>query len=72
MKNGFGITKGVNLGGWLSQCSGETEHLDTFIREEDIARIASWGMDPWTMTCSHGTTASTAWNRPSAGAARTG
>nr|ACA61162.1 cellodextrinase [uncultured microorganism] len=45
MANGFGIMRGVNLGGWLSQCSGETEHLDTFIREEDIARIASWGMD---------------------------
>ncbi len=45
MRTFTGFQHGVNLGGWLSQCSGETEHLDTFIREEDIARIASWGMD---------------------------
>lgn len=37
--------KGVNLGGWLSQGSLEKEHLDSFILEEDIARIASWGAD---------------------------
>ncbi len=45
MTNGFGIMRGLNLGGWLSQCSGEERHLDTFILEEDIARIASWGLD---------------------------
>lgn len=37
--------KGVNLGGWLSQGSLETEHLKSFILEEDIAKIASWGAD---------------------------
>ncbi|GMA58138.1 endoglucanase [Alicyclobacillus sacchari] len=37
---------GVNLGGWISQYwQASKEHFDTFIREEDITRIASWGMD---------------------------
>lgn len=38
---------GVNLGGWLSQYGDELrkEHLDTFIVEADIKRIAEWGMD---------------------------
>lgn len=46
MKRFEGFMRGVNLGGWLSQCVSTTkEHFDTFIREEDIARIASWGLD---------------------------
>ena len=40
---GFG--RGVNLGGWMSQCDYSQERLDTFVTEEDIARIASWGLD---------------------------
>lgn len=41
-----GYSKGINLGGWLSQCpSYEKEHFDTFILESDIERIAGWGMD---------------------------
>ena len=40
-----GFQKGVNLGGWLSQGTYDDEHLDTFISQEDIARIASWGAD---------------------------
>jgi len=41
-----GFQKGVNLGGWLSQCSEYTkEHYDTFITEEDIKYIASLGFD---------------------------
>ncbi len=43
-----GFKKGVNLGGWVSQC-GEgnytKERFDTFITEKDIQRIASWGLD---------------------------
>lgn len=43
-----GFEKGVNLGGWVSQC-GEgnytKEHFDSFITEKDIQRIASWGLD---------------------------
>jgi len=40
-----GFYRGVNLGGWLSQCDYSKERLDTFITEEDIAQIASWGLD---------------------------
>ncbi len=45
MKNLNGFNKGVNLGGWLSQCSYEKEHLDTFVNENDFKIIASWGAD---------------------------
>lgn len=40
-----GYRNGVNLGGWLSQCGYEKEHIAGFITEADIARIASWGCD---------------------------
>jgi len=40
-----GFTKGVNLGGWLSQSSYDRIHLDTFIKEDDIELIKSWGCD---------------------------
>jgi len=36
---------GINLGGWVSQCSMEKEHIKTFIKKEDIKKIASWGLD---------------------------
>lgn len=46
MKKLEGFMRGVNLGGWLSQCiSYEKEHFDTFITEEDLKRIAGWGLD---------------------------
>lgn len=40
-----GFYKGIDLGGWFSQCDYSEERLDTFITEEDIAKIASWGAD---------------------------
>lgn len=40
-----GYKKGVNLGGWLSQCVHTKEHYDNFITEEDIKTIASWNTD---------------------------
>lgn len=40
-----GYMKGVNLGGWLSQCEYDEKHFETFITEEDIKQIKSWGMD---------------------------
>ena len=40
-----GYTKGINLGGWLSQCEHKKEHYDEFIKKDDIKRIASWGLD---------------------------
>lgn len=45
MKNFNGYKKGVNLGGWLSQCVHTTEHYDSFIHREDIEKISSWGAD---------------------------
>ena len=41
----LGFTRGVNLGGWMSQCDYSEERLNGFIREEDFARIAEWGLD---------------------------
>ena len=41
-----GFQKGVNLGGWISQCSEYSEeHYDAFITEEDIRNIADLGFD---------------------------
>ena len=45
MKNFSGYKKGVNLGGWLSQCDHTKERYDTFIKKEDIEKISSWGAD---------------------------
>ena len=45
MKKINGFYKGINFGGWLSQCNYEKEHLDTFIIENDFKTIASWGAD---------------------------
>jgi len=36
---------GINLGGWVSQCSLEKKHIDTFIGKSDLEKIASWGLD---------------------------
>lgn len=41
-----GFANGVNLGGWLSQYQAyDHDHFRTFITEQDIELIASWGMD---------------------------
>jgi len=40
-----GFYKGLNLGGWMSQCDYSEDRLNNFIKEEDIAKIASWGVD---------------------------
>ena len=40
-----GFYRGVNLGGWLSQCDYSPERLDGFITEPDFAQIARWGFD---------------------------
>ncbi len=41
----LGIMRGVNLGGWLSQCNYSAERLMGFITEADFRQIASWGLD---------------------------
>ncbi|MBU5429579.1 glycoside hydrolase family 5 protein [Kineothrix sp. MSJ-39] len=46
MKQLKGFMHGINLGGWLSQCSEYTEdHYKSFIKENDIKIIADWGLD---------------------------
>ena len=41
-----GFQRGVNLGGWISQFAQyDPVHFDSFITEEDIARIAGLGFD---------------------------
>ena len=35
MKIWEGYRKGINLGGWFSQCNHEKAHYDTFIKDED-------------------------------------
>ena len=39
------LKKGINLGGFLSQCVHTKEHYDTFIVKDDIERIKSYGFD---------------------------
>lgn len=45
MKRWNGYEKGINLGGWLSQCNPAKEHYETFITEQDICDISGWGVD---------------------------
>ena len=40
-----GYQRGVNLGGWFSQCDHTQKRYDTFIRDEDFAVIKGWGAD---------------------------
>lgn len=45
MLKAFGIHRGVNLGGWLSQCDYSADRLNNFIKEEDFRRIGAWPVD---------------------------
>lgn len=45
MRKFDGFTRGINLGGWLSQCSMDKNHMDTFITKDDIRKISSMGVD---------------------------
>lgn len=45
MKTFQGYQRGVDLGGWFSQCVHTEAHYDSFISEADIAQIAAWGLD---------------------------
>ncbi len=40
-----GFQKGVDLGGWFSQCDHSEQRYDTFITEGDLATIKSWDCD---------------------------
>lgn len=39
------LNKGINLGGWLSQCNYTQERYETFITEQDFIQIAAWNFD---------------------------
>ncbi|NLI38681.1 MAG: glycoside hydrolase family 5 protein [Clostridiaceae bacterium] len=39
------LNRGINLGGYLSQCVHTHEHYRSFIGEDDIKQIAAWGFD---------------------------
>ena len=45
MRSFTGYQKGVDLGGWFSQCDHTEERYDTFITASDFATIKSWGCD---------------------------
>ena len=45
MKDFNGFMKGVDLGGWFSQCIYTEEHYDTFITEDDFKELSTWGID---------------------------
>lgn len=47
MKKLEGYYKGVDLGGWISQCLDHynEEHYNSFITERDIEKIKGWGLD---------------------------
>jgi len=39
------LQKGINIGGWLSQCEPTINHYETFIHEEDFKKIKDLGFD---------------------------
>jgi aryl-phospho-beta-D-glucosidase BglC (GH1 family) len=39
------LKRGLNLGGYLSQCIHDAQHYKNFIDKTDIDQIASWGFD---------------------------
>ena len=45
MKKWEGYQKGINLGGWFSQCDHTKDRYDNFIKRDDIKKIKSWGLD---------------------------
>ena len=45
MKDFKGFKKGVDLGGWLSQCDHTKERYDTFITEDDFKTVSERGFD---------------------------
>ena len=45
MRKELGFKKGVNLGGWFSQCDYSEERLNNFITEADFEKIAALGFD---------------------------
>ena len=62
----YGFYRGVDLGGWFSQCDYSEDRMDHFITEKDFRVIAGWD---WIMCASPWTTMS--WNTKTAAGTRT-
>ena len=45
MKKFEGFQKGINLGGWYSQCDYSQDRYDNFITEKDFEELSHWGID---------------------------
>ncbi len=45
LKRFEGYMKGIDLGGWLSQCNHTKERYENFITEKDFETVAGWGAD---------------------------
>ena len=45
MLKGKSFHKGVNLGGWFSQCDYSEDRMDNYIAESDFEKISSWKVD---------------------------
>ncbi len=45
MKRWEGYEKGVNVGGWLSQCDHTKDTYENFVVQDDFKTIAGWGLD---------------------------
>ncbi len=43
------LERGINLGGYLSQCVHSTEHYDAFIQEEETMYVWQLIMKYWKM-----------------------
>lgn len=45
MEKWIGYQKGLNLGGWFSQCDYSEERFQSFITEADFSDFSQWGID---------------------------
>jgi len=45
MRDWKGYRKGVDVGGWLSQCPHTIERYETFVNKSDFEVMKSWGID---------------------------
>lgn len=45
MKKFEGYKRGIDFGGWFSQCNYTEDRFDNFIKAEDFERVGSWGID---------------------------
>ena len=45
MKKWIGYERGINFGGWFSQCDHTVERYEKFIVKKDFETVAKWGLD---------------------------